>query len=686
MGSLTRRLVGGIAALLLCGALLTGVTDTAWADPPPAADNTHAVALAGGHLSRLVTARGTVLGGGPTDAAWTLLGLQVAGVGQQAGQRIRQGLVDAVTAESVDDMSISQLAVTTLALARVGVDVRAAGTQAVDLVAALHGRQQGAGFDQGLYGPVDPAISVVGHALTMLALAAANEPASQTAIAWLTEQQCPADGGWPTYRDPASRVAGTCEIIPPEMRATSLALQALMAVGAPSPVSSEPFLRSAGDGRGVFGPAPGLDATVLATAQALQAIQALTRSPADNTWAGTAGAPDVLVRAELLGCGWHGRDRGGVPATFRDLDGIAMPPPPVAPGVSESPPTVAAVILALAGALLSQPPSQADWMVGDPFPDCPLTVDRVAGDNRIATAVALSRTAFSQGTDTVVVASARGYADALSGASLAGSLDAPLLLSEPGGAPPLLREEVARLGASEVVLLGGTSALGPAVEQDLAAVQGVQQVRRIAGAGRAETAAMIAAEVGGERAFLVRGFGPDQADPWADALAAGAWSATVGIPVLLTDIDDLPPATAQALEGRSQAIILGGTAVVSDGVANQARAIVGNLVRVAGTNRYDTSRLILQLASTEGVDPRHTFVATGKDFPDSLAAGPAIARLGGSLLLVDPAQKSGGLAAIQAIQGFDYLLDQLTTVAGTAVVPGEVAGDLAVTAREQASG
>ncbi len=689
-----------LTLLLVLGLTTTGPAGRAVADPGPAVDDADAVALAGGHLSRLVTATGAVVGGdSASERAWTLMGLGVAQVGRQAADRIAVRIVqdlDAVAEDGVspDEASTPSLALQTLALALTGVDVTTVGTSGTDLVATIRDRQQPAGPDAGLYGQVDTDQAVPGHALAILALHAAGEPADAAALTWLEGQRCP-NGGWPAYRDPASRSTTTCEILPADTASTSLAAQAQQVAGATDRhEETQRYLRAAGDGTGAFARAPGLVASPRATAQAIAAIRATTGAAPDRSWDGTAGGPQEVLRAEMLGCGWHGTDRGAFPTSMRDTAGEPTPEDP-GPGQTDLPSTTAQALLALAGRTLGDlattaatggtayPPAAA---VGDPFPGCPVLTDRTAGADRITTAVALSTAAFPDGAADVVVATAGGYADALAGAALAGGLAAPLLLSDATSAPAALLQEIGRLGAQRVVLLGGPVALSAQVEAQIAAVDSVGTVRRIAGAGRAETAALVAAEVGGQRAFLARGFGEDASAPWADALAVGAWSATAGIPVLLTDRDALPPATAEALADRAQVIVLGGTAAVSAQVETAVSDLVDDVTRLAGATRFETSAIAHLMGTADGVDPASTWLATGLSYPDALAAGPAVAASGGALLLVHPDQAAGGVPALSAIRRVDYLVDELHTIGGRAVLPDGVMASLALAARDEADG
>ena len=80
------------------------------------------------------------------------------------------------------------------------------------------------------------------------------------------------------------------------------------------------------------------------------------------------------------------------------------------------------------------------------------TVERVAGVDRYATAVAISRATYEKA-DTVYVATGLNFPDALAGAALGG----PLLMTPPGALPDSVRDEILRLGAARVVALGGAT-------------------------------------------------------------------------------------------------------------------------------------------------------------------------------------------------------------------------------------
>ena len=91
-----------------------------------------------------------------------------------------------------------------------------------------------------------------------------------------------------------------------------------------------------------------------------------------------------------------------------------------------------------------------------------VNVRRLAGADRYGTSVAINTDTFATST-TVYLAVGTGYADALSGAALAGKNDAPLFVVPGTCVPQAVLDAIIDLGATDVVLFGGTAALTAAV-------------------------------------------------------------------------------------------------------------------------------------------------------------------------------------------------------------------------------
>lgn len=193
-------------------------------------------------------------------------------------------------------------------------------------------------------------------------------------------------------------------------------------------------------------------------------------------------------------------------------------------------------------------------------------VTRVAGADRFSTAANLATTVFPDGADVALLATGADFADALAAAPLASFHDAPILLTSRGQIPLVTHAALQELGVTEIILLGGTAVIAPAVEAQLAT--DTYDVTRIAGADRYETAAVLASAAfpdGAETALLATGAN------FPDALAAAPLSASSDAPILLTTSGVVPEATLTALDelGVSDVVLLGGTASISGDIEDR---------------------------------------------------------------------------------------------------------------------
>jgi putative cell wall-binding protein len=249
---------------------------------------------------------------------------------------------------------------------------------------------------------------------------------------------------------------------------------------------------------------------------------------------------------------------------------------------------------------------------------------RYAGDDRYATAAAISTASFSPGVSAAYIATGVNFPDALAGAAAAAAANAPTLLVTSSSIPQETRAELERLKPGRIVVLGGTSVVSATVESALHAYTS-GSVIRIAGIDRYATAAAISAATfspGVAVAYVATGAN------FPDALGGAAAAGRQGAPVLLVG-DRVSPALAAELTRLAPAkiIILGGEGVVSPQVEGTLRGFTsGSVVRIGGVDRYDTS-LAISRATYESATS--VYLATGSNFPDALAGAP----LRGPLLL-----------------------------------------------------
>jgi len=296
--------------------------------------------------------------------------------------------------------------------------------------------------------------------------------------------------------------------------------------------------------------------------------------------------------------------------------------------------------------------------------------DRVAGDDRYLTAIESSKANFADGTvNTVVVATGKNFADALSASGLAGTFGSPVLLVK-DTVTPELKAELDRLGATDILLIGGSAVVPNAVKTALEASYTVEPVF---GADRYETAADVAEKIeasGGttDTVFIARG------DNFADALSAAPYAWSQRMPVLLVKTTGVPAATSNALSllGTTDAVVVGGTAAVPVSVFNSIDGTLGGTVdRWSGADRYATAAVVADNAVLAGwATWNYVGLTTGTNFPDALGGGAATGANGGVMLLTAPTALSPATQA--ALSANADLIDLVNLFGGTAAVSGDV--------------
>jgi putative cell wall-binding protein len=277
-------------------------------------------------------------------------------------------------------------------------------------------------------------------------------------------------------------------------------------------------------------------------------------------------------------------------------------------------------------------------------------VTRHEGGDRQDTAARASTKAYPDPSrvDSVILAYSYDFPDALAASYLAGVLDAPILLCDTNKIPATTAAELSRLNPSAIYIVGGTGVISSDVEGALGSLPGVTSVTRLGGAGREETAYLIASkakELGGTpaTAFVAH------SGNFPDALSAGSLSAGQRVPILLTPSGALDSWAQRFLEesGVADIIIVGGTGSVSEAAADQLRALPHkpSVARWSGPGRYETAAAVLNNATAKwGIAPTVIGLASGEGFPDALVGGAAVGNRGGLLAITDPDTLSAAAA------------------------------------------
>ena len=307
--------------------------------------------------------------------------------------------------------------------------------------------------------------------------------------------------------------------------------------------------------------------------------------------------------------------------------------------------------------------------------------DRSAGADRFDTAAGLATYPFIALPDDLVLTRGDSPFDALTSAVL----EAPAVLTSTDSLPGPTRAAITEVEPGVVTIVGGTSAVSTAVEQEVRRLAPGAQVRRISGLDRYLTAADVARTSGtttdraGDRTvFLATGEG------FADALSAGPVSCLAEQPVLLTRTAALPDPTRQVLSDLrvDKVVVLGGTGAVSEAVVADLRGEGYEVERLSGATRYDTAAQVQQRGLDEGLlNPISGVVVRGDAFPDALGAGVFGCDLRAQLFLVQPDRVPAATGALVDAQADN--LGYATVVGGTKAVQPAVRDEIARRAEGQ---
>ncbi|WP_300408869.1 cell wall-binding repeat-containing protein [Lagierella sp.] len=250
---------------------------------------------------------------------------------------------------------------------------------------------------------------------------------------------------------------------------------------------------------------------------------------------------------------------------------------------------------------------------------------RTKGNDRYETAIEISKKMYDK-SEVVIVADGRNFPDSLTATVLAKYKNAPLLLSDEGKALDKVVEELTRLEAKEVIIVGGDSSVSTNEENRF---KEIGKVSRIYGSDRYETSlkvAQIILKANPNQDTVIVADGRD----YPDALAIAPVAARENMPIILYDGTGIGYAQSLLKEfSIKNSIIVGGKDSVDKTVDSQFE----KSIRLAGADRYETA---VKIARKYFENTKEMALVNGKDFPDALVVGVYAANNNMPVLLTRP--------------------------------------------------
>ena len=257
--------------------------------------------------------------------------------------------------------------------------------------------------------------------------------------------------------------------------------------------------------------------------------------------------------------------------------------------------------------------------------------EEIIGKNRTETAVKISQDGWKKA-ETVILVNDSAIPDALTATPLAYAKNAPILLTGKDGLSKETADEIKRLGAKDVIMIGGDAVLTSKVEEGLKALK--LKVDRIKGSTREETALAIAKRLDGikdvSEIAVVNGV-----TGLADAVSVAAAAAEKGMPILLANPKSGLTLVEKFIKDESikSSFIIGGDKAVSN-------EIVKNLPgkqRIEGANRNETNaKVIEKFYADRELDNLYVAKDGMENFGhliDALAVGSLAAKNGAPVLI-----------------------------------------------------
>jgi hypothetical protein len=287
------------------------------------------------------------------------------------------------------------------------------------------------------------------------------------------------------------------------------------------------------------------------------------------------------------------------------------------------------------------------------------TVNRIAGADRIETAINASKAGWTT-SDTVIVAPASdaNLVDALAAAPLAGAEKAPILLTDTSVLDNKTKQAIINLQATKVYAVG---ALQDQVLSDLKEINGIT-VKPLKGSTRIDTAAKIAENLIAPNGTFVVGY-----NALADALSVASYAAANNYMVLIANPDGSLPARSSS----RTIYVIGGQTLFKD---------IPEATRFTGSVRFETNQKVLNALSYRY---NKVYVANGKQqhLVDSLVGSSLAAKYNAPIILGDTISAK----AAPDIRPKLSADSQVIALGGTSVIPDSVVDQVKYSAQDKPS-
>ncbi|WP_368490037.1 cell wall-binding repeat-containing protein [Clostridium sp. BJN0013] len=258
-------------------------------------------------------------------------------------------------------------------------------------------------------------------------------------------------------------------------------------------------------------------------------------------------------------------------------------------------------------------------------------LNQVSGSDSYGTAAAVADSNWTS-SDNVILVSGESYADAISAVVLSKKLNAPILLTGNSSLNSTTNDEISKLKAKNIYILGGDGVISQNIREQLKSEN--YNLIELGGKNRYETNAAVAAElvklgVDPSNVMMTGGSG------FSDALSAAPVAAAKGEILLLgeNDNNDISSVVAFVKNNNSKVTVIGIDNVINESTYNG----LGAVERIdGGLDRFETNLNVLKAFSSDlKSDKIYVANASGDRYTDALIAASVAGINSSPLVLVN---------------------------------------------------
>lgn len=250
---------------------------------------------------------------------------------------------------------------------------------------------------------------------------------------------------------------------------------------------------------------------------------------------------------------------------------------------------------------------------------------KIIGENRYDTAAKISKEAFKDKSDAVILINGKNSSDGLSAGPFASLIDASMLLVEKDYIPNETINEIKRLNPKNVYLIGGTDVVSEKVKEDIQNIIDInaKDINRIGGVDREETSLLIGKEIAKlsnvENIYVVNGYKGE-----ADAMSILSKACNEKSPILVTNGSKFNNAQKSFIKSIKYPnfYFLGGDAVIRNNLLDEVESLFDaeiSIDRFYGDDRQETNSVVLDYFYYDNINS--LIVCKSDNLIDALCVG-----------------------------------------------------------------